>query len=185
MSNFADALKKTLKNEGGYSNKNTDRGGETFAGISRNNFPKWSGWKIIDKYSEQKDKPRELSAILFKIPELNELIQEFYEHTFWEPIHGYEIISQIIANKLFDLSVNMWITSAVKCLQKALLMEEIDGIIGKETLAKVNGYVTSEAINELLLKFCYQAESYYQAIVKNNQSQKVNLKGWLSRLYEK
>ena len=36
MANFTIALKKVLKNEGGYANNPNDAGGETYKGISRN-----------------------------------------------------------------------------------------------------------------------------------------------------
>ncbi len=46
---FAEALKHTLEFEGGYANDPADRGGETFRGISRKNWPRWSGWDLIDQ----------------------------------------------------------------------------------------------------------------------------------------
>ena len=48
MSDFNIAYAKTGHAEGGYANNPDDSGGETVQGISRNNFPKWRGWMIVD-----------------------------------------------------------------------------------------------------------------------------------------
>ena len=39
-----------MEHEGGYVDDRDDRGGETYRGISRNNFPDWKGWKKIDGF---------------------------------------------------------------------------------------------------------------------------------------
>ena len=38
-----------LREESGYANVSGDLGGETYRGITRKNFPKWDGWKIVDE----------------------------------------------------------------------------------------------------------------------------------------
>ena len=49
---YKEAIKKTLKYEGGYVNDKDDRGGETYRGVSRRYHPNWSGWKIVDEYKQ-------------------------------------------------------------------------------------------------------------------------------------
>ena len=50
MAKFQIAEAITGRNEGGYANNSADTGGETYAGIARNYWPKWQGWKYIDNF---------------------------------------------------------------------------------------------------------------------------------------
>ena len=52
MANFNKAYKKTAASEGGYSNDPEDPGLETYCGISRRHWPKWPGWKEIDRHKK-------------------------------------------------------------------------------------------------------------------------------------
>lgn len=47
MADFKIAFDITNKTEAGYANNPDDSGGETYAGISRNNWPYWEGWKNV------------------------------------------------------------------------------------------------------------------------------------------
>ena len=41
---FKEIIEKTLKNEGGYVNHASDKGGETDKGIARKVWSQWTGW---------------------------------------------------------------------------------------------------------------------------------------------
>ena len=62
MSQFLSALAFTLSEEGGYANVAGDTGGETYRGISRNNFSSWEGWPVIDSMRLNPEFPRCLSS---------------------------------------------------------------------------------------------------------------------------
>ena len=47
MGDFKTSLARTLRWEGGYSDDPVDRGGETYRGISRKNFPYKEFKKIV------------------------------------------------------------------------------------------------------------------------------------------
>lgn len=54
MADYLPAYERMIRREGGYrlTNDPADRGGMTFAGISRNRWPDWEGWRQIDAGGE-------------------------------------------------------------------------------------------------------------------------------------
>ena len=172
------ALSNTLQWEGGYVNDPQDNG-ETYRGISRHFWGDWQGWGIIDRYNAYKKQPAVLDKKLLKRDDLQNLIKDFYCTNFWIPIKGDLITSQCIANKLFDLAVNMGYKPAIKCLQKAIEVcccnINVDGIMGDLTLNAIN---TCNDVDNLLDEFKAEAEEYYKSLNKPKY-----LKGWLKRLY--
>ena len=125
---FAIAFANTMKNEGGYANDKSDKGGETYCGISRKNFPRWIGWPIIDK---RKLKHNE------KLPELDKLVQDFYRTNVWNKLRGDEIVDQQFAIMLFDMAVNMGVKTEIKMAQQSLGVAE-SGIMDDATLNAIN-----------------------------------------------
>jgi lysozyme family protein len=166
MANFDIAHKLTSLSEGGYSNRKNDRGGETYAGISRKYWPTWPGWKVVDlkkrKYKEH-------------IPELDSLVHRFYRAEFWNNVNGDKITSQKVANSIYDWFVTSE-KAAIKRIQRILKLVE-DGDIGPKTIAAIN------ASNEtkLLADIRESRRGFYMAIVSNDASQQENLNGWLKR----
>lgn len=130
---FDRAYSRTLGHEGGFVNDPDDPGGMTYRGISRNNFPSWKGWRLIDKAPKHIDHTA-----------LHPLVAEFYEHHFWAPLKC-EHFPQFLANELFDTGVNMGIQKAATFLQRGLNLlnnnqkrfknTTVDGSIGPVTLA--------------------------------------------------
>lgn len=137
MANFTIALKKVLKNEGGYANNPNDAGGETYKGISRKNHPTWAGWISIDQI--KKAHPRGFKTILEHTPELQDKVKDFYKRRFWDELCLDTCGNQELANQAFDMAVNAGIKAGVKILQKVLGIPA-DGILGnvtKKAIAKI------------------------------------------------
>ena len=65
--------------------------------------------------------------------------------------------------------------STIKKVQ-TLLGVTADGIVGPKTIAKLN------ATPDIVDKVYKARKDYFEAIVKNNPSQKKWLKGWMNRL---
>lgn len=169
MAKFEEAIGITLLWEGGYSNNPADSGGETYRGISRKNWPLWTGWLIVDRAKSRPDFPRclDLDAML------QGLVVQFYRRNFWE----YDPLdSQPIANKLFDLGVNVGKVHAHKIAQKAAGVTP-DGILGPATIAALN--VSSNG--SLLTAIKQAAEDYHKSIVFSHPQDAVFLSGWLKR----
>lgn len=168
-----------LKHEGGYAIVKNDLGGETYRGITRKNFPSWSGWKIVDS-----KKPLKNNTII-KDEELENDVRDFYYQNFYLPLKIYKIQSLLISGHLLCHGVNAGIKNAVKLLQKSInivykVSIAVDGIIGTKTLQ----YTNSNKSSQLATTFIEQRNQYYNNLVKKNPSQKKFLKGWLNRVKE-
>lgn len=183
MADFKTALKGTLGIEGGDSNHPKDRGGFTYKGISRRNWPNWEGWELVDYLEKGIQTNREKLIIM-----LDTMVEDFYRLNFWDRISLTAITNQKIANELFDTGVNAHTKTAVTFLQKALnlLNQEgklypdipVDGILGSKTLDYTNKHPYPEALLKLLNGLQL---AYYIAICEKDPTQEVFLRGWLKR----
>jgi lysozyme family protein len=139
MADFNTAIEKSLSNEGvtknnlGYVNDPKDRGGETVAGISYNNWPNWAGWAIVHAAKKQANFPRNLvlNTKLFG------LIVEFYKVNFWDKIGGDKIKDQNISNELVDAAILEGIKPAIKRAQAIVMLPE-DGKFSAELANRLN-----------------------------------------------
>src|SRR6478736_3168268 len=52
--NFQKAYSHLIENEGGWNNDPTDKGKETYMGISRKHNPDWFGWQYVDEVKGKK-----------------------------------------------------------------------------------------------------------------------------------
>lgn len=131
MADFIIAYKKTGGFEGGWNHVKNDRGGETYKGIARKYWPKWEGWKIVDK-----KKPLRHGAII-RDPELEKLVQGFYKKQFWDIVSGDDIEDQDTANTLYDFGVNAGQGRSIQNIQIVLGMKPT-GKITSELLKRIN-----------------------------------------------
>lgn len=176
MANFEIAESITGRNEGGYANNPADTGGETYAGIARNHWPKWEGWKTIDFIKRKHGKTaniinKEASHYI----ELTNAISQFYKKNFWDVLKLDSVNDQQLANSVYDFGVNSGTSRSAKFLQQSAGVND-DGIIGKQTLYAVN----SADRKVIYYDFNKRRETFYKSIAKGNQAQ--FLKSWLSRL---
>ncbi len=174
MASFEKAIKIVLKHEGGYADDPTDRGGETYRGISRRYHPRWEGWKIVDDHKSWMAFPESLATDL----RLEPLVIKFYRDEFWK--YG-GLVSQKLANKVFDAAVNMDSPNAHRILQRALrqvgFKVKVDGAFGPKTLRAAN----SANLQKLLLEFRAYACVYYAKIVARKPKQVKWIYGWMRR----
>jgi len=156
LAKFTSAFEKTDSVEGGWSNHASDRGGETYRGVSRVFHPGCPIWPIIDKYKVRDNFP----ANLADVPELAVYVAEFYHVNFWKKIHLDKLSSQLIAEELYDTAVNCGTHFAVISLQRALNVTnqrkkhypdlKVDGIIGSVTLSTTNRHWNKELLYNVL-----------------------------------
>jgi lysozyme family protein len=157
---FERAVKRVLEFEGGYSNDPVDAGGETKFGISKRSYP--------------------------NVDIKNLTIEDakfIYYRDFWEPQLYRDFESAELAEKVFDLAVNVGTNRAHTLLQRALRAVgspvKEDGVLGKITLAAVN----SANETALLAALRSEAAGYYRSIVTKNAGQNRFINGWLKRAY--
>lgn len=154
MANFLEAHKIVMKNEGGYANDPDDRGGETYKGIARNMHPDWTGWILVD--AVKKMNPINLNAALENNLTLQSQVLSFYKTEFWNVFKGDRIVSQNVAESIYDSAVNMGVGTAVKLVQdtafslpsqhdaKIAKIKELDilyGFMDIKTMDKINNVV--------------------------------------------
>lgn len=197
MAEFLEAYGITVEHEGGYSNHPNDKGGETYKGISRLNFPNWQGWIFVDEIKDRcKDAQRHISANLDGNIRLQEMVQQFYRINFWDALNC-EGMPQLIANELFDTAVNMGTNYAAKCLQNALNKMnrnqkdyanlKVDGDVGNKTIEALKTYQDTnkryaKAETWLLKWMNYFQMKRYDEITNRDEIQEVFIKGWTNRV---
>ncbi len=160
MADFEKAFQRLMDEEGiKLTNDPVDRGGQTYAGISRKHNPKWVGWKFIDAGDT---------------PPLD-MVRDFYHQYYWMPVKGDQITSQPVAEALFSQFVNMG-ANAIKLMQACVNVIQ-DGKIGPKTLAAINRY--PEAY--LLLMYSHVNIRRYHAIGMKDKTQRVFWPGWIAR----
>ena len=162
MANFLTAFESMIRNEGGYKLHTVagDRGGMTYAGIARNRWPSWLGWRDLD-HNETPD---------------TSLVRDFYREQFWRRVRGDDIADQRTASTLFDFAVNAGAVTAIKLAQIVVGVTP-DGAFGEKTLAAVNGMDGEK----FALAYALAKIARYRDIVTRDRTQAKFLLGWINR----
>jgi len=192
MALFEEAYKKTMHDEGGYSNNPADVGGETYKGVSRRYHPDWKGWNIIDKHKADTSSDSLFFRALSDDDTLELLVRAFYKKKFWNRFLGSLIPNQQIAEELFDNAVNLGVHRSVLFLQEALNLlnrnqrnyKDIleDGIIGSETLNTLKTYLSIDKPKYLLKIMNILQGMHYISYMKKSPTQEIFARGWLERV---
>lgn len=186
MANFKLFEPILFNQEGLYANDPADSGGETWRGISRNNYPAWAGWAIVDKIKaswptdpQNQAQVRQLNAELLIQPDLAALVDKFYKCDEWDTILGDQIENQSVANFLADWEVNAGETAAVQHAQR-LLRVNPDGKMGADTLGALNKMVSIMGAG--FFSDLQQARiDFYMDIVKAHPAKQKFLNTWVRR----
>lgn len=150
----------------GWADDPLDNGGATMIGVTIGTYRtycKYKGKRVPTK--------EDLKNIPYK--EWRDIVHTMY----WSKWKADLIENQHVANMIVD-----WVWASgqgigIKRVQK-LLGVTADGIVGPKTLAAVN----SQDPKELFTKVYNARAAHFNAIVKNNPSQKKWLKGWMNRI---
>lgn len=163
MASFQLAFNYTIGNEGTvYTDRPHDAGGPTKYGIT---LATLSAFK---QSSVTIDQIKNLTLIE---------AEEIYEKMFWLPVGLDKVLDQRVAMALFDMGVNLGPVHAVKLFQASTGIPNPDGIIGPNTLTRIN----TKHTGTLIESYVAELASYYRSIVQHNPTQRVFLQGWLSR----
>lgn len=176
MANFKISYDKTSIFEGGYSNHNDDKGGETYAGIARNFHPSWRGWSIVDNYKKSQHSVKKLNEVLKGNVQLQEMVEAFYMQNFWDAIMGDKIMNQLIADNIYDFAVNSGVNRAVRYAQRIAGASD-DGVMGPKTVKAIN-----QNIEGFVTKYKASRLAFINKVIANNESQEVFRKGWTNRI---
>lgn len=164
MADFLPAFEAMIKNEGGYvlHTVEGDRGGMTYAGIARNMNPKWPGWVLIDNGDQ--------------VPA--QMVRDFYRASYWNPMQGDRINSQVIAQTIFDFSVNAG--AVARKLAQLIVGATPDGAIGDKTVTLLNAYDEQKFV----MAYALAKIARYRDIVTRDRTQQKFLLGWINRTLE-
>lgn len=188
---FETSYAKVLLEEGGYTNDANDTGGETYRGVSRNNFPDWQGWLIIDSYRQQSNFPANALADAH----LLKLVKAWYKQNFWDVFNLDGITSTAVAYEIFEQSVNHGVGRGARHIQEvcnALNYQSrfgadlaVDGKNGPATRARLYAVAQADSKTATALANglnCLQGAFYIS--LGNSQSSKSDYrkytKGWLA-----
>jgi lysozyme family protein len=166
VADFQPAVAITLQNEGGFFH-NPITGEIVNHGITLA-FVQSSGYKPdADADFIQHLSVAEATAI--------------YQTYFWDRYHIGSIAGQSLADKVFDLTVNMG-PAALQLLQAAINacggQCAVDGVLGPISIGQINALDAAQ----LLAQFKDRAEQRYTLIAQNNPELAGDLAGWLARL---
>lgn len=134
MADFKISYAKTAINEGGYTNNPDDSGNWT------------GGKKGVGNLVGTKNgvSAPVLSSFLRRNATIEDMknisvdtCMTIYRKEYWNAIHGDEIISQEIADSLYDSAVNFGVSAAVKIFQKSVSVPDT-GKMDTLTLNKLN-----------------------------------------------
>ena len=183
---FKNALTKLLNHEGGYANDPDDKGGETYRGISRKNFPNWIGWNIIDYYKTTKHFEEHLTSDF----NLQAHVEDFYKTNFWNKMHC-DFIPTEIAEELFELSVNTGLKRATSILQTTLNILNrnekayndilVDGRFGNITLVTLRTSLKHNSRRLIFNLINILQGSFYTELMLNNPVYEKYI-GWFNRI---
>lgn len=182
----AEILAQLLAVEGGYVNNPKDKGGETNFGITvavasenasmlKSQF-KWDGTM------------RNLTKTM---------ATAIYEKIYWQAssLDTIYSISPLLADKIFDLSVNCgrvragkWLQTALNALnrqQKDFKDISVDGGIGNATIGALNSFIKvrgkNNALSTIQMALIGQQANHYISISITNPDNEEFVYGWLQR----
>lgn len=186
MSEFEPAFLNLMKHEGGLVNDIDDAGGITNRGMSLRYLEKLVKQNPLLLTSVDLDNNAIINS--YDIQNMSEeSAKDIYRVQWWNK-YGYgKINNQSLANKVFNLAVNIGPKQSAIILQQAcneLMKTEIiaiDGILGSKTYNFIN-QLNGAQLNYLIINFINLASKYYQNIVNKRPVYKKFLKGWLNRL---
>ena len=178
---FLNIYKKTLKHEGYYSFDTSDKGGETYMGISRKFFPKWEGWDIIDAEKPNNNGKLERNQKIAS-PKLDSLVEDFYYNNFWLRFGVNYVNNDSVAYIIFDFCVNSG-KAAAYAVQYVLNENighhlNVDGIIGTKTLSAINS-----SDPEALFLAIKAKRAWFYLSCSEDPTQRKFTKGWLRRVF--
>lgn len=151
--------------EGGYVNHINDKGGATNMGVTLETWKKLGYDKNNDGVINAED------IKMLTVKDFEAVLRVYWD--IWKADH---IVNQSVANILVD-----WVWGSgswgVKIPQRILGVAQ-DGKVGTNTLGALN----KSNQKELFDKIFAERKKFLENIVAKNPSQKVFLKGWMSRL---
>lgn len=172
---FAQAWARTGRAEGGYVNDPSDSGGPTNWGITQK-VARAHGYRGLLRHMTRIRAEAIAKQVYWDVMRLDDVV----------------VISNPVADELFDTGFNTGTRRAVEFLQRSLnaLNDNqsyysdvaVDGDLGGRTLHAFRGYISVRRSDEILLRAlnCLQGE-FYISLAERRQKDEKFLYGWLAQ----
>lgn len=183
MSHFDRAIETVLRHEGGFVNDPVDPGGATNFGISIR-YLRARGDLTGDGWDDG-DLNRDGKVDIIDIKNMTrEQAIWLYRTGFWDR-HGYENIENYyVAEKAFDMGVNMGTVQAGKLVQRAANHFRknltVDGILGPMSIAAINSIEPRFLLREIR----FNHTNFYLTLIERRPELGRFRNGWLRRASE-
>ncbi|MBE9179688.1 hypothetical protein IQ268_14055 [Oculatella sp. LEGE 06141] len=158
---LSEALRFTLKWEGGYVNNPYDIGGETNKGITAATYATYRRRKGLSNQSVRYITDAE--------------VDEIYRDMYWSPSQS-GLMTRALAIVHFDTAVNFGVGGSTIFLQETLGVRA-DGVFGAGTRSALDRANTSATAR----RYVQGRINYRHQRVRESPSQQVFLQGWLNR----
>lgn len=174
---FEEAIVHILKNEGGYVDHKSDKGGATNYGISLRFL------KSLGLFGDlNKDGVTDVKDINIIDAETAKAI---YKKFWWDKYKYGQIKNKKIATKILDMSINIGAYRSHIIVQKSLnelFKHDIlkkDGIIGRRTIYAIN---KCGEHRKLMVLIVVNITKYYLHLYDKDEKNRINfIVGWLKR----
>lgn len=189
MANFSESLRNLYSLEGIYSLDPDDPGGETVYGVARNIWPRLKLWEIIDHITGntlQKKLAHFKTAkmLIANSDQVKDEVENFYRREFWNSF-DCDNLPQMIAEELFEQSVNIGVRQCSLHLQRALNILnrnetawddiDVDGRVGRATRKALTEAIKKDA------KYLFGILNILQGAFYVNLGNEKYIRGWISR----
>jgi lysozyme family protein len=159
------ALDLVFGHEGGYSNVATDRGGPTKYGITHRTL---AAYRRVDAVSAEQVKALTKAEA-----------ERIYRAHYWRDVAGDDLPVGL-DYAVFDFGVNSGPRTAVKVLQRVLGMVEIDGVVGRKTIAAAQNY--PKGLRQLIRDYCEARMDFLRGLTNRSTGFPANGRGWTIRV---
>jgi len=165
MSRLSYAIRVTLGEEGGYSDRKADRGGATNYGVTQRTYDEFC------KLSGRPQRP-------VKQISMEEVLLIY--GTYWKDAHC-SYIPEPLDVLVFDAAINHGPRRAIKLLQQTLGVD-VDGIAGRGTMQALHEEMTNGDIVELCTLYLEHRKNFFNEIIAKRPDQEVFRDGWYNRI---
>lgn len=183
MPSFGEAFEKIVgiehTNSSDVLHYNKKEKGLTFYGIYETAHPYWEGWEYIYLMLKKVNgNYARAGELILENDNLVEQVKKFYYDKFWQPLRLNLIESQHVAEEMFFFYMNTGNRKKTIRMAQLIVGAVPDGIMGRETVTKLNSFSEKEFDRAYDLK---EMEYHARLVQANPKQYLLNLVGWIRR----
>lgn len=102
---------------------------------------------------------------------------KIFQHDYWNALRLDEVTSQEVANKVYDMAVNMGVRTAARYVQ-GIVGVTVDGVLGSQSMAAINSYDPQRLVQYLRT---ISRQHYENLLRENPEEYRAWRDGWMQR----